>query len=241
MDTKKSPRADLNRYVSLFMWLALILVMFVSWRIIELKKPVPATQTAISGPVVTGEEPEADKLIRRQKHRPVKHVKRRVPAVVRKTDNRTPDEDIQWLPDDEDDGDSLWTEQIRTADPEDEPVSIPSEIVERLPVFPGCEKYGHQRAKLKRCIQRKLYRFIRRHFDTENLDAYDLPGRVTVYVQFTVDTHGRVTRVKAKAPYETLEKEAIRVIRQLPAMKPGVQNNRPVPVQFTLPITVQNR
>ena len=53
---------------------------------------------------------------------------------------------------------------------------------------------------------------------------------------FKIDKNGNVTGVRARAPHKSLEDEAIRVIRLLPKMKPGLQDGKPVVVPYSLPI-----
>ena len=59
----------------------------------------------------------------------------------------------------------------------------------------------------------------------------------TVYVQFVVETDGRVTGVKAKEDADALlRREAERVFMQSPAWTPGKHNGEAVRVQMTEPI-----
>ena len=54
-----------------------------------------------------------------------------------------------------------------------------------------------------------------------------------------VNTKGEVVDIKARGPHPKLEKEAQRVAKTLPKMKPGIQNHKPVGVTYTLPIVFQ--
>ncbi|MDP2422961.1 MAG: energy transducer TonB [Bacteroidales bacterium] len=59
----------------------------------------------------------------------------------------------------------------------------------------------------------------------------------TVYVQFVVERDGSVTDVKVlRGIGGGCDEEAIRVIKAMPKWNPGKQRNRPVRVQFTMPI-----
>lgn len=60
----------------------------------------------------------------------------------------------------------------------------------------------------------------------------------TVFVQFTVKSDGTITDAKTVGPERGngLEEEAIQVVSNMPKWEPGVQNKRPVNVQFNLPI-----
>ena len=59
-----------------------------------------------------------------------------------------------------------------------------------------------------------------------------------VFASFTVGTNGRVRDVKiVKRLHPLFDAEVLRVVRALPAFKPGRQAGEPVAVSFTVPIT----
>ncbi len=61
----------------------------------------------------------------------------------------------------------------------------------------------------------------------------------TVFLKFVVGKKGEISGIeilKGVKHGEGLEKEAARVIAQMPRWKPGIQNGNPVPVYFTLPV-----
>lgn len=63
-----------------------------------------------------------------------------------------------------------------------------------------------------------------------------IQGRV--YVQFVVEKDGRVSNVKVVRHVDpSLDKEAVRVISEMPRWKPGKQRSIPVRVSYTLPIS----
>ncbi|SET94012.1 energy transducer TonB [Hymenobacter actinosclerus] len=95
--------------------------------------------------------------------------------------------------------------------------------VEVMPEFAGGQ------AALAKYLQRNL------HYPTQALKAA-VGGRV--FIAFTVNTDGSITDVEVlKGLGYGTDEEASRVIRQMPAWKPGYQNNRAVPVRYNLPIT----
>ena len=53
---------------------------------------------------------------------------------------------------------------------------------------------------------------------------------------FKIDKLGNVTEIQARAPRHELEREAKRVANQIPQMTPGKQRDKPVTVQYNLPI-----
>ena len=56
---------------------------------------------------------------------------------------------------------------------------------------------------------------------------------------FTIDEHGSIQEVMARAPHPRLQTEATRVVKTLPKMTPGKQRGRPVRVKYSLPITFE--
>lgn len=100
------------------------------------------------------------------------------------------------------------------------------EVVEIQPEFPG-----GQAAMLK---------FISENFKyPEDAKRFEIEGRVMI--TFLVDSDGSITNVRALLPPERqlgygLEDEAIRVIKKMPKWNPGMQRNKAVKVQFTMPI-----
>lgn len=94
--------------------------------------------------------------------------------------------------------------------------------VETNPEFPGgLDKFG-----------KYLYDNIKYPgVDREN----NIQGKV--YVQFVVEKDGSLTDISAiRGPSNTLKEEAVRVVKKSPKWKPGIQNGRPVRVQYTVPI-----
>ncbi len=115
--------------------------------------------------------------------------------------------------------------------------TIPKNIlgVEYVPIFPGCEGLKSNLEK-RNCMSSKINKFIGRKFNTDNFEDSNSSNGQKITVQFTIDINGNVTNIIARAPNKLLEREAKRVVSKLPKMKPGRQGNKPVPVQYLLPI-----
>lgn len=111
---------------------------------------------------------------------------------------------------------------------------VPYALMERVPAFPGCEKWEHD--VRKNCTSGEIANFVNKNFDTDLGKKLGLTGINRVIVQFRIDEKGNITDIKSRAPHPELEKEAERVIASLPQMQPGEQNGRPVSVMYSLPI-----
>ena len=105
----------------------------------------------------------------------------------------------------------MWAQNADPAKPQGKTV------VEEMPAFPGG--------------QQKLFEYL-----TSNLKPQgDYHG--TVYVNFLIDPHGKILY-----PYvshglgNSCDKEAIRLVRQMPAWSPGKQKGKAVYVRSNLPV-----
>jgi len=59
----------------------------------------------------------------------------------------------------------------------------------------------------------------------------------TVYVTYVVEKDGSVSHVKIlRGVHESLDKESLRVVKEMPKWEPGKQKGKPVRVQYSLPI-----
>lgn len=99
------------------------------------------------------------------------------------------------------------------------------EKVELEAEFPGGPK------EWEKFLKRNLYPDV-------PVDNNAAPGRYTVYLQFVVDTDGRVSNIKALTAHGFgMEEEAIRVLRKATQWKPANQNGRAVKAYRKQPIT----
>ncbi|MFI2742035.1 energy transducer TonB [Zhouia sp. PK063] len=112
---------------------------------------------------------------------------------------------------------------------------IPVDFVENVPVYPGCEGLKTNQER-KDCMSDKINKVVQRNFDTSIAERYGLIGVQKIYVQFTINEQGVVSKIEVRAPSSSLEKEAKRVIEKLPQMKPGKQHNQNVKVKYLKPI-----
>ncbi|WP_136481537.1 energy transducer TonB [Cognatitamlana onchidii] len=118
--------------------------------------------------------------------------------------------------------------------PEDD--NVPMELVEMVPIYPGCEKTKGNEAR-KKCMSENISKLIQRKFEgNEIAETYGLKGKQRIAVQFKIDKTGRVTEIKTRSPHPKLDAEATRVINMIPQMKPGKQRDKNVGVIYSLPI-----
>jgi protein TonB len=123
---------------------------------------------------------------------------------------------------------------------DEEPIEVPFYRIEKVPVYPGCEKYDTNDER-KKCMSDKITRLVGKKFNVDVGSTYGISGRQRITTQFTIDKYGNVTDIKIRGPHPALETEAKRVIKKIPKMEPGVQRNVPVGVIYTLPIIFDAR
>lgn len=115
---------------------------------------------------------------------------------------------------------------------------VPDGVLEKVPVFPGCEVVFGNKAR-KKCMSDAVSMFIAKKFNKDLALDLDLEGRQRIILFFKIDKEGFVTDAKAKAPHPKLSDEAVRVINQLPHVKPAYQSGKPVIIPFSIPIVFQ--
>lgn len=111
-------------------------------------------------------------------------------------------------------------------------VDVPFAVIDKVPVFPGCESAEDKRA----CFREMIQKHIRDNFQyPEEAQKRDIQGRVSI--MFTIDEEGNITNIRKRGPDKLLEDEAVRIISKLPKMIPGRQRGHAVRVPFMIPIT----
>ena len=139
-------------------------------------------------------------------------------------------ETIEIVPDDEEVPETDFTAMVEEpTDIPDEPTEVTIEeepvldIAEVEPSFPGGP------AAMSKWIQEQVkYPEL----------ASEMGEQGIVYVKFVVNRDGSIEQVSIrKSVSESLDKEAMRVVKAMPKWSPGEQAGKPVRVSFTLPIS----
>ncbi|MBI3135813.1 MAG: energy transducer TonB [Bacteroidetes bacterium] len=109
---------------------------------------------------------------------------------------------------------------------EEEEVEIEAEPIvdfaEVEPAFPGGEV--------------EMIRFIQQNVEYPELSR-EMGEQGTVYVQFVVNSDGSIQDVVVlKGVSELLDKEAVRVVKKMPAWSPGEQAGKKIRVRYQIPI-----
>lgn len=101
---------------------------------------------------------------------------------------------------------------------------------EQYVIFPGCEESSNY----KNCFNKMMSKHVAKNFE---LDLIGLPeGRKSIYILFDIDKNGEINITEVKSPHPQLKREALRVMKKLPAMQPAMKRNKPIKIKYTLPI-----
>jgi len=95
---------------------------------------------------------------------------------------------------------------------------------ESMPVYPGGEG--------------ALSKFVETNINYPQ-DAIDQDTEGTVNISFVIDEKGKVQNpvVTGKTAGHGLDEEAVKIVKQMPAWKPGMVKGRPVKTRLLLPVT----
>ncbi|PWI29432.1 hypothetical protein DI383_11485 [Flavobacteriaceae bacterium LYZ1037] len=134
--------------------------------------------------------------------------------------------------------------ELELKDVTKESEEVPFAIVEKVPVYSGCdENMGNQ--ALKQCMSSQISTLIGENFNINKAKYLNLPeDKVRIMAFFKIGVNGEIRDIKVNAPHIELENETIRVIKLIPNLnKPGYLLGKAVVVPYALPIvfTVENK
>lgn len=223
MEIKKTPKANLENKKTMAILIGLVLALGIMFIAFEWSKnEIKVYDDAIQGEFVEDEEMIEVTFRDETPPPPPPPIQETVLSDI--IDIRENKEDIQTKDfNSEDDKNKKVVIQAPIAapveDPEENRIHV---VVERMPEFPGGE------AAMNQFINRTIrYPVIAQ----EN----GIQGRVVV--QFVVNTDGKIVDVEVvRGVEESLDKEAVRVVKAMPPWNPGRQGGKNVRVKYTLPI-----
>ncbi len=236
MEIKKNPKSNLENYSKLFMQLGLVLALFVTYVAIENKTYDKEYGEFGDANMASDIDEETIELqIEPPKPKP-NTPPPPAPEKIEVVEDEKEVEETIIESTETDESEAVEVEEIVEVEEEEEVVEdVPFAIIEEVPVFPGCKG---TKAQKKACLNKQLTKIVQRSFDSELANELGLaPGKKRIYLQFKIDKDGSITSINARAPHPRLKKEAMRVARKIPKMKPGRQRGRAVRVGYTLPIT----
>lgn len=220
METRKTKRADLEKKRPVFLQLGFIVALGAALAAFEWK--TPDTGTIVLPPRTTG--------VIEQEIAPVIIEKKEAPKPVNTTQLKQVSDLIEDLPDIEikteaDPDDMVLPEIYKPVlpdEPEDEN-SDPFMVVEIMPEFPGGIA--------------ALHAYLYKNIEYPRM-AREAGITGIVYLSFVVGTDGKLSDISVlRGVGGGCTEEAIRVVKAMPAWKPGIQRSKAVKVKMTLPIS----
>ncbi|AJR03769.1 energy transducer TonB [Siansivirga zeaxanthinifaciens] len=239
MVSKKNPELEIGRNSSLYFAIGLNLMLLLTWRALEFKtyekeevdvgivsmdaqveEDIPIVTMRISTP-----PPPPPPTVIQENIEIVEDEVEVEETVFESTETNQNDAIVEK-------GEVVGIGDVRVEAVEEE-VEVAFAIIEDVPVFPGCE--GLSKEATKKCFEKKVQKHVVDNFNyPEDALSLGIQGRVSVL--FIIDNKGLITNVRSRGPDKILEKEAERIIKLLPKMKPGMQRGRPVKVAYAVPI-----
>ena len=219
MEMKKSEKAQLGRKRGQFLIIGVIVALSVTISAFEWK--TYGDIGTVPDSLIVIDEPEWEPVVTKQEiKKPPK------PKIAPK---------LVVVPDDEPDLDPeefiIDVGEIEDFDPSEfedsfiEEVDLPFLWVEDMPEFEGG--------------QVAFMKYIAKHIKYPS-QARRMGIEGKVFVEFIIDKEGRLIDVKAiKGIGAGCDEEAVRVLKEAPAWKPGKQRGKPVKVKMVLPIYFQ--
>jgi protein TonB len=237
MQVKKNPQVDVGRNSSLFFSIGLCIMLFITWQALEYKT---YSKPAIDIGIISMEDGVETEI-------PITTVTIQPPPPPPPAEAVT--ETLQVVDDIEDieetiiqstetsQGDRIAEPIVRVADVVvqhmEEEVEVPFALIEDVPTFPGCENLS--KLQKRACFEERMQAHVVKNFQYPQV-ALDMGIHGRVFIMFTIDRDGSITKIKTRGPDQLLEAEAVRIINKLPKLIPGKQRDKPVPVSFSLPI-----
>ena len=227
---KKNPQVDQKKNSLLYFTIGLALILFITWRAIELKSY--GTNSFVDHQFLNVEDKD-DVEIPITKELKTLPPPIPEPEVIKVVENKIEIDETPIKSTEINDDDVIDVNDVKIEE-EDLDINVPFEIIEDVPIFPGCEKVS--KSERRNCFQKKMNKHIRKNFHyPEIAQEMGIQGRVRA--SFIIDKDGSITKILVRGPDKNLEKEAQRIIGRLPKMTPGKQRGRPVRVPFSIPIT----
>ncbi|OSY87147.1 hypothetical protein WH52_12845 [Tenacibaculum holothuriorum] len=241
---KKSPRKQLEKFSNIFMQLGLVITLFIVLITLEHKSEVVAikiTDISKANETIYNLDDKPKIFIKEVEKRTKPKPKKRKPVSnFSEIDKRDDDKETVETVIDKDDEDVIDIDVIDEIpegdiiEDDDEPKLFVN--LQNVPVFKGCENLSEDATK--QCFEKKMMKHVQRNFNSDLAQEIGLrSGKHRIFTQFVIDKKGEVVNIKVSATSPKLKKEAERVVNKIPKFTPGKQNNKPVKVKYTLPIT----
>ena len=240
MQIKKYPDAVLENYSRILVQLGFVLSLFIVYEFIQLKS-YPRPIAELSAVIVSEDDDEILVEIKPIEVQTAPAQKTVIPDKIIKVEDEIDIQETIIESTETDESEAIVIDMNINKDivdvEEEEAVieDVAFVVIEDVPIYPGCTG---NKEELRSCFAEKISKFVLKNFNSEIATDLGLQtGSIQkIFVMFKIDTNGKITSIKARAPHKKLQEEAIRVVGSLPIMTPGKQRGRAVTVSYGLPI-----
>ncbi|SRR6056297_955037 len=221
MEPKKNPKADLEKKRPVFLELGLALVLGFILIAFEWQTKPKDTETFVKEQESDFEEELVENTFREEIPKEPPPAPPPVTVELEIVDNDMDIDDDLDINMEDDQSTAMAVMDLDLSEEEEEEEEI-FMVVEEPPQFPGGIS--------------ALRKHLAEHIKYPEIAAENqIQG--TVYVQFVVRSDGNIGEAKVVRGVDpALNKEALRVVKNLPKWKPGRQRGKPVNVWYTVPI-----
>lgn len=226
MEVKKNPRHDLEKKRGMFLQIGFLLSFLIVLAAFEYKVPVVEADDLDFD--VMDEMEEIVQVTVQDKPKPKEQPKVKLMELAELLLTEDDDEvdDLEIIDEELSEDDAYEIADVREDDEEiDE--DTPFVKVEQMPIFnPKKNKTYEQGQRDLFITMQKMTRYP--------IIAQENGIQGKVFVRFVVTKTGEISNIKVVRSVDpALDKEAIRVVSNLPKFKPGMQRNKPVSVWFS--------
>ncbi|MDR1524212.1 MAG: energy transducer TonB [Tannerella sp.] len=224
MEIKKTPKADLERDISLNFLMGMVIALAILFVGFELGEEDIQIATD-SGMTAVIDEEEIDMTVQNEPPPPPPEPEViKEPDILEIVEDEVKVEDLQIASSEDDASQKQVDTYVPPVEEEEEEIdeNFVFVTVEKMPEFPGGDA--------------ALLKWIGEHINYPTIAAENgIQGRVAC--TFTVNADGSVSDVVVVRPVDpNLDKEALRVLKMVPKFKPGEQRGKPVRVKYSVPV-----
>jgi protein TonB len=227
MEIKKTPKADLEKDISLSFFMGAVIALAILFVGFEWGDEDIQVATD-SGVATVIDEEEIEMTVQNEPPPPPPEPEIiKEPDILEIVEDEVKVEAIQIASSEDDASQAQVDTYVPPVEEEEEEVdeNYVFMTVEKMPEFPGGDN--------------ALLKWISEHINYPTIAAENgIDGRV--FCQFTVNADGSVSDVVVVRPVDpSLDREAIRVLKLVPKFKPGEQRGKPVRVKYSVPVRFQ--
>jgi protein TonB len=219
MESKKSPKADLESKKVIFTQIGLVIALAVTLLAFEWKS-YDKSVDGFGERIVAVEDEEIIPITEQKVKPPPPPPPKKVVQINVVEDDVEVDEDIM-----------IDIEADETTEVEEYiPIEVDEEIVEEAAIFTVVESMPEFKGGMQ-----ELYTYLGNNIKYPVM-AKESGIQGKVYLTFVVERDGSITDIRLLRGIGGCDEEAIRVVTTMPNWKPGKQRGKPVRVQYTLPV-----